>query len=91
MKPVRKVKLAVSSIRANAGTQSRAAISEATVAEYAEAMIRGDRFTQQLCALEASLKGALKRFPTKRAMFLALIRKVRADLSLLEREIAAPR
>jgi hypothetical protein len=36
--------LVVSSIRANAGTQTRAAISEATVAEYAEAMIHGDKF-----------------------------------------------
>lgn len=44
MKSVRKVKLDVSSIRANAGTQSRAGVSEAAVAEYAEAMIRGDRF-----------------------------------------------
>ena len=44
VKPVRKMTLVVSSIRANAGTQSRATISEATVAEYAEAMVRGDRF-----------------------------------------------
>ena len=45
---------------------------------------------QQLCALEVSIKDALRRFPTKRAMFLALIRKVRGDLSLLEREITSP-
>jgi hypothetical protein len=223
LKPVRKMTLTVSSIRANAGTQSRATISEATVAEYGEAMIRGDRFppvtvfqseegliladgfhrvrsakqagfdtiaaeirrgsrldalryslsanhvhglrrtnddkrhavrlalrelsivdsslkrlgkdgkfrnlpteravspvpstvdggatslpngllnggeseaheaalevAQQLCAIEVSIKTALRRFPAKRAMFLSLIRKVRGDLSLLEREITSP-
>lgn len=48
------------------------------------------RVAQQLCALEASLKSALRRFPSKRAMFLALLRKVRGDLGLLEREITSP-
>lgn len=43
-KPSRKVTLVISSIQVNAGTQSRADVNEATVAEYAEAMIRGDRF-----------------------------------------------
>jgi hypothetical protein len=46
---------------------------------------------QQLCALDTSLRSALSRFPTKKAMLLALVRKVRRDLLLLEREIAAPR
>ena len=45
---------------------------------------------QQLCALEVSIKDALSRFPSKRVMFLALLRKVRGDLSLLEREITSP-
>jgi hypothetical protein len=37
-------RLRLSLIRADAGTQSRAAISEATVAEYAESMLAGSRF-----------------------------------------------
>jgi hypothetical protein len=38
------VKLSLDSIRLDAGTQTRAHIDEATVAEYAEAMVRGDEF-----------------------------------------------
>src|SRR5258708_6548944 len=37
-------KLRLDSIRLNAGTQTRAHIDDATVAEYAEAMARGDCF-----------------------------------------------
>lgn len=37
-------KLGLKAIRLNAGTQTRAHIDDATVAEYAEAMERGDRF-----------------------------------------------
>jgi hypothetical protein len=37
-------KLGLDSIRLDAGTQTRAHIDDATVAEYAEAMLRGDRF-----------------------------------------------
>jgi hypothetical protein len=42
--PVRKAVFEISSISTSSGTQTRLAISEATVAEYAEAMIVGDRF-----------------------------------------------
>ena len=42
--PVRKAVFEISSISTSSGTQTRAGISEATVAEYAEAMISGDRF-----------------------------------------------
>lgn len=38
------VKLRLDSIRLNSGTQTRAHIDDGTVAEYAEAMVRGDRF-----------------------------------------------
>jgi hypothetical protein len=38
------VKLRLDLIRLNAGTQTRAHLCDATVAEYAEAMVRGDRF-----------------------------------------------
>jgi ParB-like nuclease domain len=37
-------KLRLDSIRLDAGTQVRAHVDDATVAEYAEAMVRGDRF-----------------------------------------------
>ena len=40
----RKARLRLPLIRTDAGTQSRAAINETTVAEYAERMIAGDRF-----------------------------------------------
>jgi hypothetical protein len=40
----RAVKLRLDSIRLDAGTQTRAHIDDATVAEYAEAMVQGDRF-----------------------------------------------
>jgi len=40
----RAARLRLSQIRTDAGTQSRAAISEQTVADYAERMIAGDRF-----------------------------------------------
>jgi hypothetical protein len=43
-KAAESTKLEVSSIRTNAGTQSRAAINEEVVADYAERMIAGDRF-----------------------------------------------
>jgi hypothetical protein len=43
-RPVRKATFEISSISTSSGTQTRAGISEATVAEYAEAMIGGDRF-----------------------------------------------
>jgi len=42
--PPRIARLRLPLIRTDAGTQCRAAISEATVAEYAERMIAGDRF-----------------------------------------------
>ena len=42
--PARLARLRLSLIRTDAGTQSRAAINGATVAEYAERMIAGDRF-----------------------------------------------
>lgn len=38
------VRLRLDSIRLDAGTQTRAHIDDCTVAEYAEAMLRGDRF-----------------------------------------------
>lgn len=43
-KAAKNTKLEVSSIRTNAGTQTRAAINEEVVADYAERMIAGDRF-----------------------------------------------
>jgi hypothetical protein len=41
---VKAVRLRLDSIRLDAGTQTRAHIDDITVAEYAEAMLRGDRF-----------------------------------------------
>lgn len=43
-KPGNVTKLLLQRIRLDAGTQTRAHIDEATVTEYAEAMVRGDRF-----------------------------------------------
>ena len=42
--PAQIARLRLPLIRTDAGTQSRAAINETTVAEYAERMIAGDRF-----------------------------------------------
>src|SRR5208282_488194 len=40
-------RLRLDAIRFDAGTQTRAHVDDATVVEYAEAMLRGDRFSRQ--------------------------------------------
>ena len=47
----RAARLRLSQIRTDAGTQSRAAISERTGADYAERMIAGDRFPPVACLI----------------------------------------
>jgi hypothetical protein len=78
--PVRKAVVEISSISTNSGTQTRAEISEATVAEYAEAMIGGDRFPPVVVFRDGGKLILADGFHRIRAAKQAGFQKIAADI-----------
>jgi hypothetical protein len=81
-RPVRKAVFEISAISTSSGTQTRAGISEATVAEYAEAMISGDRFPPVVVFRDGGKLILADGFHRIRAARQAGFRKISAEVHI---------